>query len=262
MDKRTTATWPISPTPVRFVQHFPSNRNIDATQTFDCQRISHHVIIFRLHQHTPTRTHHHTVCNATFAVLAIDGLDCACTSSLIAGANSAMGEMECSVKEGCLDEKAMFCGKGDMNGSIEAGQNGIGLQLSTCIYMDVDLNLLPDDDLFTNSTLGPYDICVSASSQPGNWGFDECSATLGGEYCECTVCQNFGVIFDCTAIGGPLLPLCRTMILEPIDPVDDDFFDIDDAFFGDDGIDDDPFDDDEPASGKGSGKASKSKKGW
>lgn len=202
------------------------------------------------------------MCNATFSILDIDGLDCTCTISLVDDANSALGSMECSVAEGCLDENDILCGKGDLNGSIEAGENGIGLTITSCVY--IDTNLLPDDDIFANSTIGPYDLCVDAFSEPGSWGFDECAASIDGESCDCSVCDNFGVEFDCTAIDGPKLPLCSPLdfllrypkndgddLIVPVDDiVDDAVYPVDDQF--DDFLDDDTKIHKGPKSGKGS----------
>jgi hypothetical protein len=203
------------------------------------------------------------VCGATFSILDIDGLDCACTSSLVPDANSAIGAIECTVAEGCLGSNDMFCGQGDMNGSIEAGENGIGVQMTSCVNLDVNV---PSDMLGKNGT---YDVCVNASSNPGSWGFDECAATFQGENCDCTVCDNFGVMFDCSDLGGPNMLMCTSLnfkakeVMEPeevMDTDDEEVMDTDDEEVMD--TDDEEFMDTKEAKGTKSEKKSKNDNMW
>lgn len=159
------------------------------------------------------------MCGATFDLLGINGLDCTCSSDLVDGSHSAFGSLHCTTGETCLDT-GVFCGTGEINGQIQAGENGIALKSTTCI--DIDAGILPDPIADKDD----YKVCVETESLPGSWGFDWCTATIRDEECECSVCDGFGVMFDCTHINisptpellpifGPKLSVCSFLDLTP-----------------------------------------------
>lgn len=109
----------------------------------------------------------------------------------------------------------------NIEGAIQAGEGGIAIDSTTCIA--IDAGILPDPIADKDD----YEVCVEAWSEPGSWGFDECTATIRDEYCECTVCDGFGVKFDCSGIQisptpdllpifGPRVSGCSFMDFSPM----------------------------------------------
>lgn len=127
--------------------------------------------------------------------------------------------MSCDIAKGCI-ESDIFCGEGFIDGSIAAGEFGIAVHAVSCLVLDVGLLPEPIDEKDN------FDVCVDASSQPGEWEFDSCEATVRGQSCECTPCGNFGVMFDCSSINisptpelfpiyGPKLNICSRLDFFP-----------------------------------------------
>lgn len=140
-----------------------------------------------------------TACDGFFKTLGVDTMDCACTGRLVDGFRLVTGDLECQgASTTCVTEA--FCGAAALEARVAGGfGRNITGDVTGCLAGSI-----PHD-------LGDLDICVTGLSTgagtPG-LGFDDCSATMNGQTCECTPCggKGFAFTFDCSGINISPLP--------------------------------------------------------
>lgn len=151
------------------------------------------------------------ICAGGLEALNLDGLvTCTCTGGF--QAEGIVGTADCELNDPiCLDEGGFLCAATEFGATFVAGGEGLTGDIDACFEISTGLPPGIEDIADLKNPL-----CLSAQAE--GLELTECTITLGGDACDCEVCdleEDGGFFsFDCKSVdlflgfGGPASDGC------------------------------------------------------